>query len=210
MKNYIYLLVITFVLFSCSKDDDNNNQSQIGSIADIKNWANPEIIDAVENLGFTINEGDNPPNIEGEYQINPRILFATNIEGDWPLGSTFYKINMTFSNQNNTSLTVNFTGYETQTNGTQGSTLTVDNYLENSYIIGSGNLFTVFFKVDEVKDGSPAQLLYAFSGELTEEGISNIQNALFMIDNFGHVPLYIENNTGRIFKDSDSMADRIL
>ena len=81
--------------------------------------------------------------------------------------------------------------------------------LENSYITGSGNLFTAFFKVNEDNNGIAAQLLYAFSGEITENGISNIRNALFMLDNFGNIPPFIENNTGRVFKDSDGMADRL-
>ncbi len=209
MKHYIYLLVIAFVLVGCSSDDDNSNQEQEGTIADIKNWANPEVIDAIKDLGYTIHEGDNPPNIEGEFQISPRILEATNVQGDWPIGTTFNRINMTLSNQDNSTLTVNFAGQELASNGTLTNTLVVDNFLENSYITGSGNLFTAFFKVNEDNNGIAAQLLYAFSGEITENGISNIRNALFMLDNFGNIPPFIENNTGRVFKDSDGMADRL-
>lgn len=208
MKHYIYLFAIAFVLFSCSKDDDN--QEQQGSISDIKNWANAEIIDAIEDLGYTIHDGNNPPNIEGKYQISSRILEASSVPGDYPIGTTFFRINMTFDNQDNNTLTVNFTGVELDSNGNAYNTQVVDNFNKNSYITGSGNLFTAFFKVNEDNNGIPAQLLYVFSGEITENGISNIRNALFMLDNYGNSSTYMDNNTGRVFKDSDDMADRIL
>jgi len=209
MKHYIYLILVAFALFSCSSDDDSiDYQPEEGTIADIKNWANPEIIDAIESIGFTIHEGTNPPNIEGSFQISSRILEATNVPNDFSIGTTFYTINMTFSDQNNDSLTVNFMGEEIAFDGTVAITQEVENFLENSYISGNGDSFTAFFKVTETNgNNQPVQVLYVFSGDITENGISNIQNALFMLDNFGQNQTYIENNTGRIFIDSDGVAE---
>jgi hypothetical protein len=139
--------------------------------------------------------------------MSPRVLEATNVPNDFSIGSTFYRINLTFSEQNNNSLTINFVGEEFTFEGISSNTQVVENYLENSYITGSGNSFSTFFKVSEVNgNGNEAKILYAFSGEITEDGISNIQNALFMLDNFGQNGIYISNNTGRIFRDSDGLA----
>lgn len=209
MKHYIYLLPILFIVYGCSSDDDNSSPKEPGSIEDIKNWANPEIVDAVKNLGFTIHEGNNPPNIEGDYEISPRILEATNIQGDYQIGSIFYKINISFSNQDNTTLTVNFIGKELDNSGNVYATQLVDNYLENSYIIGNGNKFTSFFKVTVNRNDKTAQVLNVFSGEITENGISSIQNGVIMLENFDQDSYFIQNNTGRIFKDSDGMAERL-
>ena len=210
MKKYLFLLVLTLALFNCSSDDDTNNIAQEGTLADLKNWANPEIIEVIENQGFVIHEGTNPPNIEGSYQINPRVLEATNVPNDYSIGTTFFRINLMFSSQNNTSLTVNSVGEELNQDGNVHNTQTVENFLENSYITGSGNSFTVFFKVTEVNENdNMAKILYAFSGNITEDGISNIQNALFMLDNFGQDGSYISNNTGRIFRDSDELAEHL-
>lgn len=210
MRKYVFLFALTFVVFNCSSDDDTNTILQEGTVADLKNWANPEIIEAIEDQGFTIHEGTNPPNIEGSYQISPRVLEATNVPNDFQIGTTFFRINIMFSDQNNNSLTVNFVGEELNQSGGVYNTQSVENFLENSYITGNGNSFTVFFKVTEVNEnGNQAEILYAFSGDVTDDGISNIQNALFMLDNFGQDQAYLTNNTGRIFKDSDGLAEHL-
>ncbi len=210
MKHYIYLFIITISLSSCSKDDDTVILEREGTIESVKGWANSEIIDALENLGLTIYEGNTPPNIEGDYQMSERVLEATNVPNDNPIGFRVAKLNMSFTNQNNGTFTTNFNGSQiSSTDNSIISTLAVDNYLENSFIIGSGNFFTAFFKVISTRDsGTEALQIYVISGELTEDGISGMRNGIFMLDNFGQ-PGYLENNFGRIFKDDDGMADRL-
>ncbi len=210
MKHYIYLFTIALILFSCSTDDDTLILERQGTIESVKGWANSEIIDALENLGLTIYEGDTPPNIEGDYQMSERVLEATNVPNDNPIGFRVAKLNMSFTNQNNGTFTTNFNGSQiSSTDNSIISTLAVDNYLENSFITGSGNFFTAFFKVISTREsGTEALSIYTISGELREDGISGIRNGLFMLDNYGQSG-YIENNTGRIFKDNDGMADRL-
>ncbi len=210
MKHYIYLFTIALILFSCSTDDDTLILERQGTIESVKGWANSEIIDALENLGLTIYEGDTPPNIEGDYQMSERVLEATNVPNDNPIGFRVAILNMSFSNQNNSTFTTNFNGTNISNDDNSIiSTLTLDNYLENSFITGSGNFFTAFFKVVSTREsGTEALQIYVISGELTEDGISGIRNGIFMLDNYGQSG-YIENNTGRIFKDNDGMADRL-
>ncbi len=187
MKHYIYLFIITISLSSCSKDDDTVILEREGTIESVKGWANSEIIDALENLGLTIYEGNTPPNIEGDYQMSERVLEATNVPNDNPLGFRVAKLNMSFTNQNNGTFTTNFNGSQiSSTDNSIISTLAVDNYFENSFIIGSGNFFTAFFKVISTRDsGTEALQIYVISGELTEDGISGIRNGIFMLDNYG-------------------------
>ncbi len=162
MKHYIYLFIITISLSSCSKDDDTVILEREGTIESVKGWANSEIIDALENLGLTIYEGNTPPNIEGDYQMSERVLEATNVPNDNPLGFRVAKLNMSFTNQNNGTFTTNFNGSQiSSTDNSIISTLAVDNYLENSFIIGSGNFFTAFFKVISTRDsGTEALQIY--------------------------------------------------
>ncbi len=210
MKHYIYLCTIALILFSCSTDNDTVIIERQGTVESLKAWANPEIIDALENLGLTIYEGDSPPNIEGNYQMNERVLEATNVPNDNPIGFRVAILNMSFNNQNNSTFTINFNGSNIRNDDNSLiSTVVVDNYLENSFITGSGNFFTAFFKVISTREsGTEALSIYTISGELREDGISGIRNGLFMLDNYGQSG-YIENNTGRIFKDNDGMADRL-
>jgi hypothetical protein len=187
-------------MVSCGKDEVIGK----GSIGQLKNWANADVINAIVALGFNINEGDNPPNIEGSWRIKPRLLDKTNVPNDYSLGTEFWEYKLIFSQQDNSTLVLNFTGEEYDELGALRNTLTVPNYINESFITGNGDKFTVMFQVSG--PGGSTQLA-AFSGTKTATGFTGFQEALLMIDN-NNDPGLIQNNEGRIFRDGDATVSK--
>ncbi len=198
-----WILIFT-LLISCDLEDliEDNYEDYIptefdGSIGSIEDFFNPNIVNSLQDLGFVIHPGNNPPNIiDGIYLASPFILQNSSVPGD-NIGSTFQDYIITFFNQNSNLLTIDFTSE----NGNQSS----DGY--GSYISGSGNQFSIFLKTNTTYQGETAQFAYAISGSVAENGIENFQFANLMLDDNGDPGgFWIENNTGRLLHDGDSFS----
>ncbi len=198
MKRCILLLSILALTFGCSSDDDNGSNEFDGSLESIENFFTPELVAALEDLGFNINTGNTPPDVEGEYFISPVILTASNVPSD-NIGAVFADYTASFSNQNNGSLTIDFMGEG-------GNQSDIGN---GSFVAGDGNEFTVLLKLTSQIGSIPVDTAFAISGTLTEDGIENLQNAVLMLDDKGDPEgVYIENNQGRLLSDSDGFSPR--
>lgn len=199
LKILSILLTLLIYCVSCSKDEEDNNSDFDGSIESIENFYTPELLDALDDLVFTIHEGDTPPNIEGTYLVNPLTLSKSNIAAD-VLGTVYSDFEMTFANQSNSDLSLDFQGL--------AGNSTIESV--ESYVSGSGNNFSVFLKVESTSEGHTSILAYAFSGTLASEGILNYQFILIMLDDRGDLnDTLIENNTGRLFVDGDELCSKI-
>lgn len=195
-KLKILALIAAIVTIGCSKGD---NDGFDGSLRSIENFYTPELVHAMDSLGFIINTGNKPPEIEGFYDFSPVILQASSVPSDI-LNSTFLDYEITFSNQNNGKLTIDYYG-------DQG--IQTDNG-DGSFISGKDNTFSVFLIVSSEINSHPADSAIALSGKITDEGIEGIQLAFFMLDNKGNPGgNIIHNNTGRIFYDSDGLSEKI-
>lgn len=206
MKNhngYILLFVPILLLLGCTEDQAKNKEQTVveevfkGTIEDIKIFYTPELVDALEDLGFLFNTGGNPPIIEGTYFVSPFILEASTMPGD-TIGKVFADQKMMFSNQNNEELTIDF-----QIEG--GDQLTVG---KGSFISGSDNKFSVFL-ISQSRTGESVLVDTAVSitGQIDSEGIRNLQWAGSMLDDKGDPDdLYITNNTGRLIYDFDKIS----
>ena len=184
---------------SCKKDKGENDTGFDGSLNDIENFYNSDVVDALIDLGLDINTGANPPNIEGLFNATPFILQASSVDGDSP-GSQFPDLSMIFSNQDNESLTIDFNG----ANGPES----YDG--DGSFISGEGDSFSVFLTVDVTLNGNVAETTFAISGSIAEGGLGDIQVALIMIDDGGDPDgAFIENNTGRLLYDSDGFSEEL-
>jgi hypothetical protein len=203
MKKLIPILLLSLVMplciTGCSKDNDSDDSGFDGSIEDIRDFYNDELVDALIDLGFDINTGNNPPNIEGSYLFSPVTLQASSVQGD-DVGDTFYDYTLTFSNQNNDDLTVDYHGDQT---------IQVD-VGDGSFIAGENNNFSVFLISSSSYDGVPeeADTAIALSGTFTETGIENLQMAFLMMDNKGYNSVLIPNNKGRIVYDPDLLSPK--
>jgi hypothetical protein len=200
MKKLILLLFISIFAYNCSDDDDTQEEKEgfYGSIEDIREFYNDDLVDALEDLGFIINTGNNPPQLDGDYFISPMELEASTVTGD-VIGTIFENYSASFSNQDNTELTIDFSGVSTSETD-EGS---------GSFISGDNNKFSIFLKLTSLSGTIPTQTAMAITGEVVENGLKNIRVAVLMLDDKGDPEnVYIENNTGRLFFDSDGLSPK--
>jgi hypothetical protein len=199
MKNLFKLLFLILLLVSCSDDDDSGTGDFDGSIQSLEQFYTPELVQALEDLGFIINEGSEPPNIEGVFFGSPIILDESSVPGD-EIGSVFSDYILTFLNQDNQNLQVDFQG--------QSGSQSDDGF--GSLISGENNTFSVYLKTtSQIEDSVTVETAFAISGKLIVEGIENLQIAVLMLDDKGDPDgIYIENNTGRLLYDSDLFSPK--
>lgn len=192
-----FLIATTLVFTACTKDDVKDP-----SLQEIHDFLTPEVVDAMEDMGFNINLGETPPDVEGSYLASPIILLDSTVEGDSPAGTEFPDWEFTFSNQNNDNLSIFVESSEDATGTTgQGS---------GALIVGKGTFFTIFVK-QQLEDGNGHIYtgVRAISGDLFATGILDFQMANMMLDDNGNPNGdLIPNNTGRLFEDGDGKADR--
>ena len=204
MKKFMALLIAAVIIFgdllSCT--DDSNPTGLVeenGLTHDINEMVPDSLLDIIKNMDMPIYRGGNPPTIEGSYLSTPFTLINSNRDGD-NIGSTYSDYYLKFSNQNDKELTINI---DYKNGGETG-------YGIGGFIVGEDNNFSVFSKLTVVVNADTAYILNLVSGELQNDGIKDFHLALFMLDNQGNPSgYYINNGEGRIFKDSDGMADKI-
>ncbi|GAB3223981.1 hypothetical protein J0A67_09950 [Algoriphagus aestuariicola] len=191
----ILALVFGILFSSCQKDEEPNQFT--GSQEEIEEFLTPELTEIMTDLGLEINTGNTPPNIEGNY-LAEAVLMSSSVAGDVP-GKRFLDAVMKFENQNNKDLSVTFSYAQTIESGTGIGAL----------IAGSQDSFSAILKVEGTHGtgSATAQLVMVISGKMTSEGIRDFQWALFMLDNKGDSQ-YIANNTGRVFKELDNIAEK--
>lgn len=207
MKTPIYVLSgILFSLFflGCSKEDNDDNPTEdnsTGSIQELRDFYNDDFVNAMVAIGFTINQGDNPPSIDGSYLIEPFVLENSTIPGDEDkIGQGTGDYQITFSNQNNEKLTIDLAGKG-------GNQIDEGN---GSFITGTNGRFSVFSKTATQIGGTNAVTAVAVSGTLTADGIDNINFFGAMLDDKGDPQnILIENNAGRFYLDGDGKSPRV-
>ena len=203
MKTIKSLFVCLFIvsIISCSKDDDGGNSNPNGfdgSVSAIEDYFSPAALEALIELGFQLNQGNNPPNIEGTFHVSPYILENSSVPGDY-VGQLFADLEATFSEQNNNELTVAYSYINGPEDGTG----------LGAFISGNGNNFSVFVKTRTFVGDDEAESAQAFSGTMTPDGIRDFQSAILMLDNFGNPSGYfIANNTGRLIVDGDGFSEK--
>ena len=159
-------------------------------------------IDALEQIGLVFNLGDQPPNIEGTFRIDPTIVQASTVPfDDGASGFEISSSTVTFSNQDNSTLTVDLV----QNEDTGGSSIG-----NGSFISGNGQLFTVYFVTETTIGGFTADSTITLSGVVSDVGIENVQIAGFLLDDRGESDsVFIPNNTGRLAIDEDGFSERV-
>jgi hypothetical protein len=154
----------------------------------------------LEGLGLSVNEGWNPPDITGTYYCDMPELIGTNIEGDFPLGTGFNPLVITFYSQtDNGSVLVSYDqGVETGTG-------------LDAFVSGSGNEFTVFAQITGTSTGTYGDIDFedamVFSGTMSAGGILNFEYGLMLTDkSYDPYPDLIEVGEARVFEEYDDLA----
>lgn len=195
----VYGILVVCLLWACSKDETSPDPQNLpqGSLEELRSFYTDEFVDAMVAIDFNINTGNTPPNIEGSFLISPVLLSESTVEGDTLVGNTLPDYLLTFSNQDNESLTIDFEGFQ----GAQ------EDDGSGSFVTGSNGAFAVYAKTTTQALSSTAETAIAISGVLTSEGIENIQLFGAMLDDNGDPQdIFIANNTGRLLIDSDGLA----
>ncbi len=206
MKSFKILLLslILVTSFACDKDDDSNTDLDDGDDIQqlVENFVTPDLIATLKQLGFTFRDGKEQPDISGAFKFKVHKLKATNIEGDFAVGTNFFTTTLMFSDLNGENRTFGFSG-------TEGDVSSYNNVVATFYS-GTGNNFSAYAKFTVTNgENESAIALLAISGTITENGIENAEDAIIMLDNKGNpTDSFIENGTGRLFVDEDGTAMR--
>ncbi len=209
LQNYLVLLATVLALFSCKKEEEDRST---GFSNDIENFVPDSTIQALRDLGMVINEGKQPPVLEGEYMVSPLVMLSSSVPNEgYDIGDRFVDYKYYLKNQDNDKLTLEI---DTEGINYNSGAITSKSTGNGAFISGYGNDFTAFVILEGESyrsdgDTSYSRTLEVVSGTITQEGIMNFQMALMMLDDYGdEFDHYIPVNSGRVFEDGDSIAYR--
>lgn len=171
---------------------------------------------SIQSLGLQINSGDTPPNVEGTFRLDPRVLQASSQPGDEvDAGSIAASQDITFLNQDNSAQTVSFAVDDIPTTSDVAPPTTEDESIDEvlsfeSFISGSGDAFTVYFVFEFVFNGQTIETVEAYSGTVADDGIENFQSVLVLLDDGGDAnDSLFPIGTGNLFTDQDGFSERL-
>ena len=151
---------------------------------------------------MTINEGSQPPNIDGIYQANPYQLLAPySSEDGWAKGKIITDYRFRFSGQSGDDVKVEEKQVGTSNAGTGVA----------SFLAGSGGKFTLFGEVAGTQSGISYKQLTVISGEVTATGIKDFQYAFVFTSKNGDAgnTTLIPINKARIWIDGNALAEKV-
>jgi hypothetical protein len=206
MKNILYIiaLAITITFSSCSTEtsfydtlSEEQLQAATGFVPDdagFQELLGPAYSKLTVELGVNLNEGDNPPDLNGFYFIFPvEVTADLNPDPDFPVPYDIPNvfIEILLSGQN--GLTIDYQGvfWDTGDDGVPGGIDDAELFretnadlFEDTYLSGDANtgLFTIFATVLSQGDPSPGVDVIAISGQRTATGIDNLEYGYVSLD----------------------------
>ncbi|WP_314297445.1 hypothetical protein [Capnocytophaga gingivalis] len=200
MKRTIYALCTAicalFTVVSCSRSEDPRHFNIPQEAREI---ISDRLLEEMESNGMQINEGDNPPDIQGIFQTGSYKSIYTNVKGDM-IGETYLPYRYKFYEQNGIKIKTDYIA-----EGNRRFDIATG---EGTIISGSGNKFTVYMKVKGNNDGALYKEAKVFSGEITPEGIRNIQMGLCIVEKDDPKGELIPVGGIRVFNNESSLAVR--
>lgn len=196
----LFSIALSTLLYSCSKDDATKAPTD----QDILNKRIEDIIpkkylDTLKVLGFNINEGVTPPNVEGTYDIQPYILDTSNLDVDEPRGYRFHDGVVRLSGQNNKDFSIKLIGEHFLTDSDTSITTAIS---------GSGNNFTVYGKVKSVSGSHSAIAAIIMTATKEANGLRNFKIGIINIDDSNGGGVFIPQGKGRVAHDADFISEK--
>lgn len=204
-SSVVFNALLFYLFFSCTTNEETTvvllgEESYIKSTYEI---IPDTLLHQFEVCAGTIHTGFIPPNIEGEYLINPKQRVHTNVSHGWPLNVIEPEVKITISDQHNRVCVIKIDEFN--------SVIT-----DTAYISGSGDLFSIYLTEEKHISHSGYNTYITreiiFNGEIVENGIKDLYMANIIIDvgdsSNGHI---IQYNKGDMFiyKDKDAFSERI-
>lgn len=187
----VLLLIFTFSLTSCSKEDEGFD----GSKAAIEDYIGADIVDKMEDFGLQFNTGDNPPDVTGEFYADYLEILNSDVPSDEP-GNGIWPQTFRFYDQNGLSVQYSGSGAEQSDEGS-GAILT-----------GGDNKFTAILKLKSTYQGYNIESAYVLTGTMSEEGILDYQMAATNLGDDAPDGVVIPEGATRVIHDTDDLAER--
>ena len=185
-------VVVTLLMSGCMKDGDDMILLPVRNENIPTNVLSAAEMDSLLQY-MEINEGHEPPNIAGVYEVSP-VQLVYSSEGYY---NNFYDFIVNVSSQNGRNVAV-----YNETQGTAAS-----NNCE-AYVIGSGNKFTLYTIKNSVNvaDGWSCDMTTIVSGRKTSKGLADFKYAILMRNKQNDNGHLVAPDSFRIFTDGDGLA----
>ena len=207
MKRIIYTFCVaigTLLAISCSKSE-NSVEKQVKTSgfnipAEAKAIIPEEFIGKMAAKGMTINEGTNPPNIEGIFATGILKMIYTSLNYDtFPIGKEIESYRFKFYEQRGTKIKTDYINEDILANDQATGRGTI--------ISGNGNKFTAYLDMDITDVEIKTRDVSVLSGEITPEGIKNFQYAFLKMEKTGDFSeRMVPVGTIRIWISKDKLA----
>lgn len=204
MKKVMYALCaavcVLFAMVSCSKSD-KNEPKRFDIPSETETIISEEFIAKMANNGMIINEGINPPNIEGVFATGILKMIYTSLEKDFPIGEEIKSYRFKFYDQVGTRVKTDYVN-EAFINEEQATG-------RGTIISGSGNKFTAYLDMNIIDSGIKTRDVSVLSGEITPNGIKDFQYGFLKIEKTGDFRnKLVPDRTIRIWVSKDKLAVR--
>jgi hypothetical protein len=196
-----FVLALVVALAACKKNDTTPTPLGANLPAGIKTYVTQETLDSLKSLGVVINEGTNPPTLDGIFDYKPAKCIRDNSNAN-KLGLFFNAQRFKFSNFNPVSKEMIVLTKDVVFNEVLTST--------EAYISGSDNKFSVFINSTGLQYGIQSKVVFVISGEISGTNLINVTNTYFLTEK-GPDPTgkLINPKTGRVFQDNDFISERV-
>jgi len=192
----LLLPVSALTLTSCKKDTVDPTKGLSTRIQTIVSQAD---IDGLRSRGMIVNEGSQPPNIEGIFSSSPHTLVSPYGPADtYKVGDTFNDLIIRFTEQNSAdqSAKVEIKNAGSTATGVGG------------FLSGNGNKFSFFAELDFVSGSVTGKQVRLFSGEITADGIKDFYTTIYFKSKNDPNNTQIPVGASRIIKDGNGLASK--
>lgn len=191
----ITLIALANGLTSCKKKEDVDPSK--GLSVKIQNIVSETALTDLKAKGFTVNEGSQPPNIEGVFISNPmRLLSPYGPNDSYAKGRIIDDYKYRFYAQTGDDLKLDYKNSGTDTGTGQGA-----------FLSGFGNKFTVFIETTGKSGAVDYKSVKVISGEISTTGIINFQEALTLTSKTNDTGnALIPVNQARVWEDGNRLA----
>ena len=198
MKRTIYALCTVvcalFVMTSCSKSDD---YKRFDIPEEAKAIISDKFLAEMEANGMTINEGMNPPDIQGIFDAGNLQLVYSNLEKEQKtIGKLSSRYRFKFYDQQNIKVKTSYISDDDTASG------------QGSIISGSGNKFTAYLRVNGSTSLATYKMAIVISGEISSEGGKDFKLGICMIEKDDPTKDLMDIGTIRVWVDQDKFAAR--
>lgn len=173
-----------------------------GLSAKIQSIVPQATLDDMKAKGFVINEGSQPPNVEGIFEASPyKLLAPYGPEDGWKKDRVISDYRFRFSSQNGDDIKLDLKALSASDASSGVS----------SFLAGNGNKFTLFGEQSGTASGIPYKSLTVISGEITSTGIRDFQYAFVFTSKNGDASnsQLIPVGKSRVWIDGDALAGKV-